>query len=114
MAPNYSSYHLAQLTKCLRQFEPERANGRNRRSAVDGPVRHGEDGPNRFIANGSAPQLPVSVHCLGPPGWLTQGESKGFSGDPRRKTCSRAVTASLDLRQRKPTNFRKPTGGVSK
>jgi len=57
-----------------------------------GRRRHVEDGPSRFIPNGSMPQLPLSTHCLGPPGWLS----------------------SLDLRQRKPTIFRKPTGGVSK
>lgn len=79
-----------------------------------GRRRYVEDGPSRFIPNGSMPQLPLSTHCLGPPGWLSQGGKQRFLRRPRRKTCSRAVIASLDLRQRKPTIFRKPTGGVSK
>jgi hypothetical protein len=50
-----------------------------------GRRRHGEDGPSRFIAKGSMPQLPLSTHCWGPPGWLTRVESKGFSDDPGAK-----------------------------
>ena len=50
-----------------------------------GRRRHGEDGPSRFIAKGCMPQLPLSTHCWGPPGWLTRVESKGFSDDPGAK-----------------------------
>jgi hypothetical protein len=55
-----------------------------------GRRRHGEDGPSRFIANDSMHKPPLSTHFLGPPGWLTRVESKGFSGDHGAKLCSRA------------------------
>ena len=42
------------------------------------------------------------------------GGQQRFLRRPWRNTRPRAVTAYLDLRQRKPTIFRKPTGGVSK
>ena len=73
-----------------------------------------DDGPGRFIANGSMPQLPLCTHCLGPtPDGSGERKAKVSPTIPAQ-TCPRAVTASLDLRQRKPTIFRKPTGGVSK
>src|ERR1700730_9857775 len=68
----------------------------------------GEDGPSRFIAKGSMPSYPFP-----PIAGAHAGGKRRFLRRPWRKTCPRAMTASLDLRQRKPTIFRKPTGGVS-
>ena len=50
---------------------------------------------------------------LAPAGSNRSSHGQRFLGRLRHKTCSRAATASLDLRQRKSAIFRKPTSGVS-